>query len=155
MQKRILNFIKKHYLCAISCSNNNRPWTNFVYYVFDEELKRLIYITTDTTYHAKVMTKNPHVSGVITIPTKFIPSLQGVQFTGYAQKLVGEDSENARKLFKENNSHYLIDELSVWAIDLEYVKLIDHSLGLYGKLEWHNGKEIGQDSIEDAFLAHR
>ncbi|MGC7590504.1 pyridoxamine 5'-phosphate oxidase family protein [Bisgaard Taxon 46] len=155
MQKRIVNFIKKHYLCAISCSDNNTPWTNFIYYAFDENAKRLIYISCDSSYHSQVISKNPRISGVITMPTKFIPSLQGVQFTGYAKKLANGDAETARELFKKSHSHYLIDELSVWAIDLEYVKLIDRSLGLYGKLEWHNGKEIGQDSIEDAFLAHR
>ncbi|WP_424406578.1 pyridoxamine 5'-phosphate oxidase family protein [Pasteurella sp. PK-2025] len=151
MQKRIVNFIKKHYLCSISCCDGNRPWSNAIYYVFDEKQECLIYITTDSTYHAQVMCQNPYVSGVIAMPTRFIPSLQGVQFTGIAKKLEGEEAEAALRFFKKSFSHHMIDPLSVWAIDLEYIKLTDRSLGLYGKVEWHKGEEY--EEVEDNIFA--
>lgn len=150
MQKRIINFIKKHYLCALSCVHHGRPWSLCVYYVFDEKHTRLIYITTDSSYHAQVMRQNPHISGIISVPTRFIPSLQGVQFTGQAKKLIGKEAKLARDAFKQQHSHYLIDQLSVWAVELEYVKLIDHALGLYGKIEWCKGKEC-EEKEEDIF----
>lgn len=140
MQKRLFSFIKKKFLCTLSCSENNQPWSNVFYYIFDEENQRLIYVTSDKTHHAKVMTHNPQVSGTIFSPTKFVPSLQGIQFTGIAKQLFNQDADYARELYKQAYSHSLIEELSVWEVRLEYIRMVDHTLGFYGKLEWRQGE---------------
>ncbi|MDE4002800.1 pyridoxamine 5'-phosphate oxidase family protein, partial [Glaesserella parasuis] len=140
MQKRIFNFIQKKYLCTISCAKNNIPWSNAFYYVFDEDNLRLIFVTSLTTYHSQVMLENPNISGTIFVPTRFHPSLQGVQFTGKARKLEGDEKNIARELYKKEYSHELIDKLSIWEAKLEYARLIDNSLGLFSVIEW-NGEE--------------
>lgn len=140
MQKRIVSFIQKKYLCTICCSDNDVPWANAFYYVFDEKKHRLIYVTSNQTHHAKVMRINAQVAGTIFTPTRFNPSLQGVQFTGKAHKLEGEEERIARTLYKKEYSHELIDSLSVWEICLEYVRMIDHSLGFFGTVEWKLGE---------------
>lgn len=136
MKKRIFTFIKKKYLCTVCCSDGNQPWANTFYYVFDEDNHRLIYVTSDKTYHAKTMFQNPNVAGTIFSPTRFNPSLQGVQFTGIAKKLEGDEIEKAAELYKKEYKHEVIDKLSVWEISLQYIRMIDHTLGFYGKLEW-------------------
>lgn len=140
MQKRITSFIQKKYLCTICCSDNDVPWANAFYYVFDEKKHRLIYVTSTQTHHAKVMQANAQVAGTIFTPTRFNPSLQGVQFTGKAHKLEGEEERIARTLYKKEYSHELIDSLSIWEICLEYVRMIDHSLGFFGTVEWKLGE---------------
>lgn len=140
MQKRIFTFIQKKYLCTLSCINNDRPWANAFYYVFDKDNYRLIYVTGDKTTHSKAMSMNPYVSGTIFAPTRFTPSLQGVQFTGISRMLEHEEKEIAKSLYKKEYNHELIDKLSVWEIQLEYVRLVDNSLGLFGYVEWHRGE---------------
>ncbi len=44
MHKRVVDFIKKQYLFTLACTENNLPWANAFYYVFDEKENRLIYI---------------------------------------------------------------------------------------------------------------
>ncbi|MDG6480338.1 pyridoxamine 5'-phosphate oxidase family protein [Glaesserella parasuis] len=102
MQKRIFNFIQKKYLCTISCARNNIPWSNAFYYVFDEDNLRLIFVTSLTTYHSQVMLENPNISGTIFVPTRFHPSLQGVQFTGKARKLEGDEKILLENYIKKN-----------------------------------------------------
>lgn len=146
MKKRIFAFIKKKYLCTVCCADGNQPWANAFYYVFDEANHRLIYVTNENTHHAKVMSQNPQVAGTIFTPTRFNPSLQGLQFTGIARKLIGEEKEIAVNLYKQAYSHPLIDELSTWEISLQYIRMIDHTLGFYGKLEWDaNNPDVAQD----------
>ncbi|WP_373819445.1 pyridoxamine 5'-phosphate oxidase family protein [Glaesserella sp.] len=140
MQKRITSYIHKKYLCTVCCTENAHPWANVFYYVFDEENHRLIYVTSDQTYHAKVMSENPNVAGTIFTPTRFNPSLQGIQFTGQARILEGKQKQIAKDLYKQTYQHELIDQLSVWEISLEYVRMIDHSLGMFGTVEWRLGE---------------
>lgn len=149
MQKRIFSFIQKKFLCTLCCTHNNKPRANAFYYVFDEENQRLIYVTGEQTYHSKIMKENPNIAGTIFTPTRFHPSLQGIQFTGKAKLLLGEEAEVAKALYKKEYSHELIDKLSIWEAKLEYVRLIDNSLGLFATLEWKRNEQsetINQDS---------
>ncbi|MBF0786177.1 hypothetical protein E4T80_11970 [Muribacter muris] len=139
MKKRIANFLRKKYLCTLCCTENNQPWANTFYYYFDNDNNRLLYISSDQTLHGRVMKKNPNVAGTIFTPTRFNPSLQGLQFTGQAKMLEGEDAEIAKTLYKRDYQHYLIDELPVWEVRLEFARLIDHSLGLFSTMEWRLG----------------
>ncbi|MCK3654693.1 hypothetical protein A4G19_02605 [Pasteurellaceae bacterium Macca] len=148
MQKRISSFLHKKYLLTLCCCENDQPWANAFYYVFDEENYRLLYVTSDQTHHGKVIRNNPQVAGTIFIPTRFHPSLQGIQFTGKSQVLHGEAQKIARELYKKEYSHELIDQLPIWEVSLEYVRLIDHSLGLFGTMEWKLG-EPEQDEFNE------
>lgn len=152
MQKRISQFLHKKYLLTIACCEQDTPWANALYYVFDEAHERLIYVTGEQTHHAKVMLNNPRVAGTIFTPTRFYPSLQGVQFTGSAKMLKGKDATYARNLYKTQYKHELIDQLSVWAIELEFVRLLDHSLGLFGKIDWRKG-DPEEEELESLFNA--
>ncbi|MDO5055017.1 pyridoxamine 5'-phosphate oxidase family protein [Pasteurella oralis] len=147
MQKRLVDFIKKQYAFTLACTENDLPWANGLYYVFDEDLKRLIYVTGEQTHHAKIIMKNPQVAGTIFVPTRFVPSLQGVQFTGKSKQLYGKEAETAFQLYEETYSHQLIRRLSVWEIELEYVRLVDNSLGLFSTIEWKKGQEVEEEDL--------
>ncbi|HHE3464951.1 hypothetical protein [Pasteurella multocida] len=43
-------------------------------------------------------------------------------------------------LYKTEYSHHLIDQLTVWQVELEYVRLVDNSLGLFSTIEWRKGQ---------------
>lgn len=73
MHKRVVDFIKKQYLFTLACTENNLPWANAFYYVFDEKENRLIYITGDQTHHAKVLRNNSRVAGTILFPQNLSP----------------------------------------------------------------------------------
>ncbi|AUI66172.1 MULTISPECIES: pyridoxamine 5'-phosphate oxidase family protein [Glaesserella] len=148
MQKRIFSFIQKKYLCTLCCAQNNIPWSNAFYYAFDEENRRLIYVTGEQTHHSQIMKNNPNVSGTIFTPTRFHPSLQGIQFTGKAKILEDEEYEIGKELYKKEYSHELIDKLSIWEVKLEYIRLIDNSLGLFATVEWTRNEEEEYAHIE-------
>lgn len=152
MQKRLFAFIKKKFLCTLCCTNDSQPWANVFYYVFDEENHRLLYVTGSQTHHANVMSKNPKIAGTIFSPTKFVPSLQGIQFTGIAKQLFNEDADIARTLYKQAYSHTLIEDLSIWEVRLNYIRMVDHTLGLYGKFEWREGDSDDTTDIKDLLI---
>lgn len=133
------------------CTDGKQPWANTFYYVFDEKNYRLIYVTDEKTHHATVMSHNPQVAGTIFSPTRFNPSLQGVQFIGTAQILRGQEAEIAKNLYKKSYQHEIIDTLSVWQVSLHYIKMVDHTLGFYSRLEWRYGaKELDEQQKSEA-----
>lgn len=141
MQKRIISFLKKKYLCTVCCAENNSPWAVSCYYFFDEDLHRLLIISSEKTHHGTIMLTNPAVAGTISEPTRFNPSLQGIQFLGTAKRLEDEEAIHAKTLYSTEFNHELIDQLPIWEISLDYIRLIDHSLGIFGTIEWRKGEE--------------
>ncbi|WP_018651631.1 pyridoxamine 5'-phosphate oxidase family protein [Actinobacillus capsulatus] len=139
MQKRIANFFNKKYLCTLSVTENNQPWSFACFYKFDEANCRLIYMSSEQTTHSKIVHKNPKVAGTIFSPTRFHSSIQGIQFLGTVNRLSGEDAQAAKELYKAEFKPYVDDELPIWEVQLEQVRLIDNSLGKFGKMEWKKG----------------
>lgn len=83
------------------------------------------------------------ITRVLQVPFLFpqnLSPLQGVQFTGRSSQLFSTQAEQARALYKTEYSHHLIDQLTVWQVELEYVRLVDNSLGLFSTIEWRKGQ---------------
>ncbi|WGE89573.1 pyridoxamine 5'-phosphate oxidase family protein [Actinobacillus arthritidis] len=148
MQRRITNILHKKYLCTISGCENNQPWSFICFYKFDPEYDRLIYLTSNQTKHAQILYKNPCISGTIYTPTRFHSLLQGIQFSGKSYCLEGESAQNARRIYNNAFKPYTDDSLDIWEIQLEQIRLIDHSLGRYGKMEWKKGDPESSDEYQ-------
>lgn len=153
MQKRIVNFLNKKYLCTLSVAENNQPWSFACFYKFDEAHCRLIYMSSEHTTHAKIMRQNPKVAGTIFSPTRFHSSIQGIQFLGIVNRLTGKDALAAKALYKAEFKSYIEDELAIWEVQLEQVRLIDNSLGKFGKMEWKKGDPEVRDDFQTVQLA--
>lgn len=148
MQKRISNFLRKKYLCTLSAVENDQPWSFACFYKFDEEHTRLLYVSSEKTKHAQILQKNPKVAGTIFSPTRLRMSIQGIQFLGIAKLLRGKEAQLARSLYESDTTPYASDELSIWEVQLDQVRLIDNSLGKFGRMEWKKGDPEVRDEYQ-------
>ncbi|MDE8034252.1 pyridoxamine 5'-phosphate oxidase family protein [Actinobacillus equuli subsp. equuli] len=153
MQKRIANFLNKKYLCTLSVADDKQPWAVACFYKFDEANCRLIYMSSEQTTHSKILHKNPQVAGTIFSPTRFHSSIQGIQFLGIVNLLSGEEAKIARELYEAEFKPYVDDRLAIWEVKLEQVRLIDNSLGKFGKMEWKKGDPEVRDDFQTIQLA--
>lgn len=110
---------------GVYCSN--------AFYAFDREGVALVFNSDKSTRHGGEIVKNNRVAISIVLETKVIGKLQGVQITGRAVEASAED----RKLYISKFPYAALAELSLWRVEIDFIKLTDNTLGFGKKLIWN------------------
>ena len=134
--KRIINFIKRHHLLTLATSKDNVPYCCNVFYVYDEANNHLIFSSDAKTKHAQDFIANSKVSGSISLETKVIGKIQGVQLLGEIKMMKGEDLEVARKQYLKAYSYARLMKIELWAMQLTFIKMTNNALGFGKKIVW-------------------
>ena len=133
IDKRITDFIKRHHtLNLATVSSEGTPYCAACFYAYDKERNRLIFTSDDTTRHAQEMAVNPNVACAITLETRVVGKVQGLQICGMALRGDEEDKRYYIKRFP----YTALAQLNIWAIEPTFLKLTDNTLGFGKKLIW-------------------
>lgn len=133
VDKRIVDFIKRHHvltLATVSCEGE--PYCAACFYAYDKERNRLIFTSDDTTTHAQQMLQNRSVACGITLETRIVGKVQGVQICGIAER--GDDTDKATYI--KRFPYAAVAPLNIWAVEPTFIKLTDNTLGFGKKLIW-------------------
>lgn len=133
VDKRIVDFIKRHHvltLATVSCEGE--PYCAACFYAYDKERNRLIFTSDDTTTHAQQMLQNRSVACGITLETRIVGKVQGVQICGIAEQ--GDDTDKATYI--KRFPYAAVAPLNIWAVEPTFIKLTDNTLGFGKKLIW-------------------
>ena len=137
MITKIADFLENQTAASICCVNEiNEPYSYSCFYVYNRKENLLYYKSSTTTYHSKIVLKNPKVAGTI-MPDKLNKFfIKGVQFTG-------EVLAANHPLCKEAGSKYHFKMPmaaaipgEVWTIQLNQLKMSLNNLGVVQKLSW-------------------
>lgn len=139
--QRIIDFIARHHLFTLATINQGEPWTASCFYVYQEETNQFIFTSGMQTRHSQNMLEQPYVAGNIALETKIIGKIQGIQFTGKARKLEGDDLKRAEKAYIRHFPVAMLMETVLWALDVEMIKMTDNKFGFGKKLYWHKDSE--------------
>jgi uncharacterized protein len=134
--KRIIEFIKNHYLITLATSKDNIPYCCNVFYVYDEKNNSLIFSSDIKTKHATDFIENPHVAASIALETKDVKKIQGVQLLGEIIELKGEEINNATKRYLKEFPYGQNMKLYLWEMKLTFIKMTYNKLGFGKKLIW-------------------
>ena len=134
--KRIINFIKNHHLLTLATSKDNVPYCCNVFYVYDEANNHLIFSSDAKTKHAQDFIANSKVSGSISLETKVIGKIQGVQLLGEIEMLKGEDLKVASKQYLKAYPYARMMKIELWIIQLTFIKMTNNTLGFGKKIIW-------------------
>ena len=134
--KRIIEFIKNHYLLTLATSKDNIPYCCNVFYVYDEKNNSLIFSSDIKTKHATDFIENPHVAASIALETKDVKKIQGVQLLGEIIELKGEEINNATKRYLKEFPYGQNMKLYLWEMKLTFIKMTYNKLGFGKKLIW-------------------
>jgi hypothetical protein len=136
LDKRIVDFLKKHHVLTLSTSVDNKPYSANCFYTYDEKENLLIFTSDKETKHIQDVMQNNFVSGSIVLETTFIGKIQGIQFNGNMFESVNEN-------YKKHNIEYLkrfpfavLNNTPLWHIELTFIKFTDNRLGFGKKLIW-------------------
>ncbi len=133
VDKRIVDFIKRHHVLTLATvSGKGEPYCAACFYAYDKERNRLIFTSDDTTRHAQEMVQNSNVACGITLETRVVGKVQGIQICGVAMRGDEED----KRLYIKRFPYAALAPLNLWAIEPTYMKLTDNTLGFGKKLIW-------------------
>ena len=135
MDKRIVDFIKRHHVLTLAtASSEGVPYCAACFYAFDKERNRLIFTSDDATFHAQQMLQNAKVAIGITLETRIVGKVQGLQICGTAER----GNEEDKQLYIKRFPYAAVAPLNIWAVEPSFMKLTDNTLGFGKKLIWNN-----------------
>ena len=135
IDKRIVDFIKRHHVLTLATATaDGVPYCAACFYAYDKERNRLIFTSDDKTNHAQQMLQNANVAIGITLETRIVGKVQGVQICGKAERGYEED----KKLYIKRFPYAALAPLNIWAVEPSFIKLTDNTLGFGKKLIWNS-----------------
>jgi hypothetical protein len=136
VNKSIVQFIKKHHVFNLAVYSDGMLWTASCFYAFWQEEMALVFLSDEDTKHSQMMLSNPNVVGTITLETRIIGKIQGLQFIGEVQKLEKESSSLTKRLYYKRFPYTLGTQSAFWLLTIHYAKLTDNRLGFGKKIVW-------------------
>lgn len=147
IDKRIIDFIKKHHVLTMASSSINQQgdieaYCANMFYVYIEQLNAFVFTSDDTTRHIQDVTANNFVAGTVVVESTIVGKLQGLQFQGRmfkaSEHIVGVST--ARNYYLKKFPFAALSDLNLWVLQLSYIKYTDNRLGFGKKLIWEDVK---------------
>lgn len=136
VDKRVIRFINKHHTFTLATSGNNIPWCCSCFYVYNEKENKFIITSDNDTRHVSEFLAQPEVAGAVALETLIVGRIQGVQFSGTIKKIDEKEIECARKAYIKKFPVAAFSELTLWEIEINYIKFTHNQLGFGKKLIW-------------------
>ena len=135
VDKRIVDFIKRHHVLTLATATaDGVPYCAACFYAYDKERNRLIFTSDEKTNHAQQMLQNKNVAIGITLETRVVGKVQGVQICGKAE----QGNEEDKRVYIKRFPYAALAPLDIWAVEPTFIKLTDNTLGFGKKLIWNN-----------------
>lgn len=130
---KVVKFIKRHHVMTLATvDGDGAPYCCNAFYGYDEQREVLVFASNLDTTHAEQMVKEPRVAASIVLETKVVGKLQGLQITG---RVVSGDDQD-RECYIAKFPFAAVAPLTLWRLELEFVKLTDNRLGFGKKIIW-------------------
>ena len=133
-EKKITDFIKRHHVLTLATATREAlPYCAACFYAYDSERNVFIFTSDNSTTHAQQMAANSSVALAITLETKVVGKVQGLQVCGRAR--VGEEQD--RLVYIKRFPYAAVAPLNLWVVEPDFMKLTDNTLGFGKKLIWN------------------
>jgi len=140
--RRICEFIRKHFVLTIAVTRNDRPYCATCFYAWMKDQDMFIITSDHDTRHIRDVVEgdNYYVAGAIALETRIVGKIRGVQFTGTLKALEGEEYGTARTAYlKRFPVARLMPALHLWSLTPDFIKFTDNRFGFGKKLIWRPG----------------
>lgn len=118
---------------TLAVSKEDMPYCCNLFYAYDQESSALIFTSDTTTHHAQLFEQNSCVAGSIVLETRIVGKVQGLQLCGMIKPAI----EGDKSLYIKRFPYALAADLTLWRLEIDFMKLTDNTLGFGKKLIWH------------------
>ncbi len=133
---RITQFIRSHHVLTLATAMHNIPYCSACFYVYVIEGNYFVFTTDIDTRHGHEMLTNDTVSAAVSLETKIIGKIRGVQITGKVVKATGKEQKHAKKAYLKRFPVASLLKTTYWLLYPDFIKLTDNRLGFGTKLIW-------------------
>ena len=142
IDKKIIQFLKKHHVLTIATTVNNEPWCASCFYVYLEEENAFVFTTDTETRHGQEFVKNPLVAGTVVLETVIVGKIRGIQFQGIVSEPEGTMAEPAKRAYLKRFPIATLMDTHLWIVKLTHIKMTDNKLGFGKKLIWKSNNSL-------------
>ncbi|MFI3259441.1 MAG: pyridoxamine 5'-phosphate oxidase family protein [Rikenellaceae bacterium] len=133
IDSKIVKFIGRHHVMTLATvDRDGAPYCSNAFYSYDPDREVIIFTSGLETAHASHMEMSPKVALSIVLETKIVGKIQGLQITGRVERGDERDRESYIKAFP----YAAVAPLTLWRVEMDFVKLTDNRLGFGKKLIW-------------------
>ncbi len=133
LDSKIVKFIGRHHVMTLATlDSDGAPYCCNAFYGYDEQRQVLVFASNHDTAHAQQMVRDSRVAASIVLETKVVGKLQGLQISG--RVVEGDDKD--RECYIGAFPFAAVAPLTLWRLELEFVKLTDNRLGFGKKIIW-------------------
>lgn len=129
---KIAKFIKAHHVVTLATTVGDNPYCCNLFYAYDNEGQALVFTSDNTTRHTQMFGQNEQVAASIVLETKIVGKVQGLQICGRIQPAKDGD----KMLYIKRFPYTLAADLTLWRLEIDFMKLTDNTLGFGKKLIW-------------------
>ena len=132
----INTFLESEHVMTLSVCDGNVPWSCSLFYAWDRDNLRLIFVSEFDTKHISLMKTHNKVSGTIHNNEKRVLHICGVQFQGIVKQTDVFYKQTAKSLFFKKFPYARIMKLQFWVVDILCVKMTDSRQQFAQKTLW-------------------
>ena len=137
INERFVRFLRRHHVLTLATVAEGLPYCSNAFYCYDKERNLIVFTSDPATRHAQEMERNPRVAASVVLETKIVGRVQGLQLCGTATRA----DERAKRTYLKRFPYAALAELTLWAIEPDFMKLTDNTLGFGKKLIWNDKLE--------------
>jgi len=136
IDKKIIEFIKKHHVLTLATCCDNQPYCANCFYTYVEDENLFVFTSDKTTKHIQDVEKQNKVAASIVLETSTIGKIQGLQITGVLTMPEGELMSKINREYLKQYPFAVVMKTTLWALQPNFMKLTDNRLGFGKKLIW-------------------
>ena len=149
MNETITQFLKEQTSASICCVDvTKKPYCFTCFYAFNSITGLLYFKSSANSHHAALLQENSFVAGTV-LPDKLNKILvKGIQFEAVVLDTQHPLVKQTFGIYLKKHPLALAIPGDIWALQINYIKMTDSTLGFGKKIIWNRGKEPG--SFESA-----
>ena len=133
MEDKIIKFIKRHHVMTLATVSEGQPYCANAFYGYDKERNRIVFTSDLSTRHTHEILQNSRVAASIVLETRIVGKIQGLQICGSICS--GDDLD--RRCYIKRFPYAALADLTLWALEPDFIKLTDNTLGFGKKIIWN------------------
>ena len=139
LDERIRRFLARHHVLTLATVDAaGMAWCSNAFYALDAQRARLVFAANGPTAHTAHMENDCRVAVSVVLETRIVGRVQGCQIRGRAVR--GDD--DARRCYLRRFPYAAaMTDAEIWAVDADYVKFTDNTLGFGKKLVWQRDSD--------------
>jgi uncharacterized protein YhbP (UPF0306 family) len=134
--KKIIDFFHEHHVFTLATCVDGNPWCASLFYAYLEDENIIVFTSEAHTRHIHDVMKNNLVAGTVSLETKKIGLIRGVQFQGLMTEPDSGLREKAKRAYLTRFPYALLKPAPLWIISFHTLKFTDNRLGFGKKLLW-------------------